>query len=99
MRLGEIQGIQINSEGHDVYDLETIWFIQDRTVNITLKKLQRRNYKISDALIKVGFEIPNPEQFDLDLRILFEYIITTRSIPSSMPISVSTFLKNLKRGK
>ena len=68
MRLGAIQGIEINDEGK----LETIWFVQEGIRNVAFKKLKQRNFKISDVLTKEGYQIKDPNQFDLDLKHLLQ---------------------------
>jgi len=74
MKLGEIQGIGIDDEGQKLStkkDLKqkTIWF--GNVHNINLEALIRRKFKISDVLLKEGtYQIPDPEQFDRDLREL-----------------------------
>jgi hypothetical protein len=69
MELGVIQEVEIYSEGQD---LETIWFAQKSGPirNVSYKALKRRDFKVSDALIKAGFKISDPEKFDSELKEL-----------------------------
>ena len=68
MELGTIQGIEINDEGQ----LKIVWFVQERIRNVAFKKLKQRNFKISDVLTKEGYQIKDPNQFDLDLKHLLQ---------------------------
>ena len=70
MKLGEIQGIEIFDEGR----LDTIWLVQERVGNINSEEIKRRNFKVSAILTKNGYQIHDPEQFDVDFKELFKRI-------------------------
>jgi hypothetical protein len=69
MELGVIQEVKIYSEGQD---LEIIWFAQESGPirNVSYKALNRRDFKVSDVLIKTGFKISDAEKFDSELKEL-----------------------------
>ncbi|OIO44373.1 MAG: hypothetical protein COY72_00110 [Candidatus Nealsonbacteria bacterium CG_4_10_14_0_8_um_filter_35_10] len=69
MELGIIQEIEIHNEGQD---LETIWFAQKSGPirNVSYKALKKRDFKVSDVLIKAGFKISEPQKFDSELKEL-----------------------------
>jgi len=66
MELGVIQGIRIFIENSDAEN--RLWFYQKIVRNVKLtkikKSLQNKNFRMSEALVKAGYEIPNCEQFD-----------------------------------
>lgn len=66
MRLGEIQGVEINDEGQ----LKSIWLVQEYVSSVSLKELKRRNFEIADILIEEGYKIENPKEFDVKLKSL-----------------------------
>lgn len=72
MNLGKIQGVEINTEGYNIESTETIWFVQGYTLirNVQLRKLKKRDFKISEILTQEGFQITNKKQFDLELKNL-----------------------------
>jgi len=66
MELGVIQGIKIFIENSDAEN--RLWFYQKIVRNIEFTKikarLQDKNFRMSELLVKAGYEIPNREQFD-----------------------------------
>ena len=66
MRLGKIQGVRILDEGQ----FRSIWFYKERIGHISLKEIRRRDFKVSAILAENGYQIDDPEQFDIDLKEL-----------------------------
>jgi len=66
MELGVIQGVKIFIENSDAEN--RLWFYQKIVRNIEFTKIKKRlrnkNFRMSEVLLKAGYEIPNREQFD-----------------------------------
>jgi len=72
MNLGVIQGVRINSEGGKEKILSTVWFVdQNCTRNIKLIQLREKNFEVGNFLVKEGYQISDPKEFNHQLRELF----------------------------
>lgn len=78
MRIGEIQGVEINLNW-DRYSSnrgegEIVWFVKEHVRYVSLKKVLEGS-KVGNILVKEGYSITDVDGFHAELRTLLEKAI------------------------